>query len=203
MENIKAFIESGILETYVMGDSTREEKDLVEQMAASFKEVKDEIDSISEVLEFYAISNATVPDPTIKPLLLATIDYTERIKSGEAVSHAPDLTASSTIVDYSPWLQRENMALPAHFTDFHAKIISYTPTTLTAIVWIKEMAPQEVHDHEYEKFLVVEGTCDITIGEAIHHLNPGDYLSIPLHKPHHVTVTSSIPCKVILQRTAA
>ena len=73
----------------------------------------------------------------------------------------------------------------------------------TAIVWIKEYAPQEVHDHEFEKFLVVEGSCNIIVEDKIHTLIPGDYFAIPLHKKHLVEVTSIIPCKVILQRIAA
>ena len=64
------------------------------------------------------------------------------------------------------------------------------------------MAPQEVHDHELEKFLIVEGSCSITIEEKIHHLSAGENLTIPLHKKNHLTVTSDIPCKVILQRHA-
>ena len=90
MENLKSFIESGILETFVMGDTNREETDLVNEMAASYKEVKDEIESISEALEFYANTTAITPDPTIRPLLLATIDYTERLKTGEAPTFPPE-----------------------------------------------------------------------------------------------------------------
>ena len=62
---------------------------------------------------------------------------------------------------------------------------------------------QEVHDDEFEKFMVVEGTCTITIEENKHELHPGDFLSIPLYKNHFVKVTSDIPCIVILQRIAA
>ena len=203
MESLKSFIESGILETYVMGDTTGEEAKLVEQMAQSFKEVKDEIEAITDALESYALSNPVAPEPTIKPFLLATIDYTERLKAGEMPTFPPELNESSRVSDYDAWLGREDMDLPPDFTDFHAKLIGYTPAAVTAIVWIKSMAPQEVHDHEYEKFLVVQGTCDITIEEEVHHLVAGDYLAIPLYKKHHVIVTSSIPCKVILQRIAA
>jgi mannose-6-phosphate isomerase-like protein (cupin superfamily) len=65
------------------------------------------------------------------------------------------------------------------------------------------MAPDEIHDNEYEKFLIVEGECDITVGTNVHHLTPGNYFSIPLHATHSVKVTSKTPCKVILQRVAA
>ena len=203
MKNLKSFIDSGILESYVLGNSTPEEAALVRQLAASYSEVAEEIDLISEALEAYALSNAIVPDAVVKPFLLATIDYTSRIQNGEEPSFPPILHEGSAVSDYAHWLDRYDMFLPDTFTDLHAKIIGYTPTEVTAIVWIKEMAPQEVHHHEYEKFLVVEGTCDITVEDETFSFIPGDYFSIPLHKSHHVVVTSSFPCKVILQRIAA
>ncbi len=203
MENIQSFIESGILESYVMGNSTIAEADLVEQMAASFNEVRAELDSISEAFEFYAMANAVPPDPIVKPFLMATIDFTERMKSGEQPGFPPELNAQSKIADFSEWLNRADMVIPEDFKDLHAKIIGYTPTAITAIVWIKDMAPQEVHDNEYEKFLIVEGTCNITVGDNVHSLVPGEYFAIPLHKSHQVIVTSINPCKVILQRIAA
>ena len=68
---------------------------------------------------------------------------------------------------------------------------------------LKHGAPTETHTNEYEKFLIVEGSCDLTIGTTVHHLNAGNYLSIPLYVSHDVKVTSAIPCKIILQRVNA
>ena len=133
---------------------------------------------------------------------MATIDYSERLKSGETITEPPVLHKGSAVDDYAVWLNRADM-VPLDTEDLYAKIISYTPAALTAIVWIKEYAPQEVHDHESERFLIVEGTCNIIVGDEINELVPGDYFAIPLHKNHLVKVTSAIPCKVILQRIAA
>jgi mannose-6-phosphate isomerase-like protein (cupin superfamily) len=203
IENISAYIESGIIQSYVMGLSTEPETTEVEQMAATHPQIREAIDEFSMELESFALTNAVVPDPTIKPFLLATIDYMKRLEHGELPGAPAELQQESTLSDYAEWLNRPDMILPPSFTDFHAKIIAHTPAALTAIVWIKDMAPTEVHDHEYEKFLVVEGTCTITIENEAHKLVPGDYLAIPLYKNHTVTVTSDIPCKVILQRIAA
>ncbi len=203
MKDLKTFIESGILELYLSGAATQDEAQEVEEMAATFPEIKEEIALISEALALFALAHPVRPNPVIKPFLLATIDFTERMKNGETPSFPPLLHESSRVNDYSAWLNKPNMVLPEDFKDFHARIIGYTPEALTAIVWIREMAPQEIHDNEFERFLIVEGTCNITIGAQVHHLVPGDYLSIPLHVSHHVTVTSDSPCKVILQRVAA
>lgn len=203
MKNCKEFITSGILELYVLGQTTPEEHIEVETMSALYPEVKQEILEISKALEQYALENPLTPDPVIKPFLMATIDYSDRMQNGEVFSSPPVLSPDSRIADYEAWISREDMVPPAEYDDIYAKILSYTPEVITAIVWLKVIAPQEVHDHEYEKFLVLEGTCDITIGKDVYSLKRGDYLSIPLYQHHHVTVTSSTPCKVILQRVAA
>jgi len=204
MKNVKQFIESGILEQYVIGITTPEESLQVEQMLAASAEIRKEIIEIEIVLEQYAQMQAITPDPTIKPFLMATIDYSERMKNGEPPAFPPIINFDSRIEDYGEWINRPDMILPDDFEDFYAKIIGYSPEALTAIVWLRSFAPHEVHHKEFEKFLVLEGTCDITIeDDGTHHLIAGDVLSIPLYKDHAVKVTSDIPCKIILQRIAA
>jgi len=198
----REYIDSGVLEQYVLGLTSPEQSIEVEQRAAADAAIRNEIDAISIAMEAYAMERAIQPDPIIKPFLLATIDYTERLKSGETVTVPPELNENSAIEDYGPWLKRADMVTPGT-ENIHAKIIGYTAEAITAIVWIKDFAPQEVHDHEIEKFLIVEGTCDIIVGDTVHKLAAGDYFPIPLHKNHLVKVTSSIPCKIILQRMAA
>ena len=140
---------------------------------------------------------------TKKAFLLATIDFTNRMQNGETIALPPVLNESSRIHDFEDWLKRPDMFLPEEADKLYAKIIGYTKEAVTAIVWIKESAPHEVHADEYEKFLIVEGTCDIIVENEVHSFVPGDYFAIPLHKSHNLKVTSQIPCKVILQRIAA
>ena len=203
MEDIKKYIESGILEAYILGSVSSKEADKVEQLASSNDEVRRALDEISEALEIYALANPVMPDPMVKPMVMAAVDYTERRKNGEPQSFPPELHAASTMIDYAEWLGRHDLQAPDTIEDIHARIIGYTPQMMTAIVWIKEMAPQEVHDDEFEKFLVLEGTCDVIVEDDVYHLVPGNLFNIPLHKNHVVKVTSVFPCKVILQRVAA
>ncbi len=203
MTSIAEYIQSGILESYVFGNTSIEETEAVEEMALAYEGVRKKIDEISATLEKYAFDNAIQPAETVKAFLMATVDYTERLKNGEEPTNPPVLYEGSKISDYSSWLDRADMTLPEDFDSIYAKIIAHTPEATTAIVWMKETAAQEVHDDEYEKFIVVEGTCLITIEEDKYQLQSGDYLSIPLYKNHSVQVTSDIPCKVILQRIAA
>ncbi|MEP6616401.1 MAG: cupin domain-containing protein [Ginsengibacter sp.] len=203
IHDIKEYIESGVLEMYVIGSTNKEESAEVERMMNEYYAVRDEVHAISESVENYAMMHAKRPDPTVRAFLMATIDYTERLKKGEKPSSPPLLHEGSKAEDYSEWLGRSDMILPENFTDLHAKIIGYSREVTTAIVWINKMAPQEVHDRELEKFMILEGTCNITIDQDVYQLEPGDFLTIPLYKNHFVTVTSQIPCKIILQRIAA
>ncbi len=203
MKNINTFIQSGILESYVLGLASDEEMEEVESMSALYPAVQEAIDFFCNSLEINGLANATPPPPTVKTMVMASIDFIERMQAGESPSFPKILSDASKIADYNEWINRPDMVTPPHFEDIYAKIIGYTPKITTAIVWIKTMAPQEIHTDEFERFLIVEGTCDITIGEKIHQLKPGDYLGIPLFQNHHVVVTSKIPCKVILQRVAA
>ena len=198
----KEYINSGILENYVLGITSNSETKQVELMAAADPAIKHQIEMINETLEAYAIEHAIEPNPVIKPFLLATIDYTERLKNGEQVSVPPILNENSTEADYAEWLNRSDMTA-TETSDIFAKIIGYTPEAITAIVWLKDYAPHEVHDHEYERFLIIEGTCNIIVGDEVNELVAGDYFAIPLYKKHMIKVTSSTPCKVILQRIAA
>jgi hypothetical protein len=148
MNSVKDYIESGILEMYVLGDLSAGEMQQVGQMALLHPKVAEEIETIATSLHAYAQLNAVEPDPIVKPFLLATIDYSERMKSGEEMSFPPMLTEKSVIADYAQWLNRKDIVIPEKLDDVHAKIIGYTPKMTTAIVWIKEMAPQEMHDDE-------------------------------------------------------
>lgn len=205
MSKATDYIGSGILELYVLGMTNEAESKEVEQMAKLHPAINAEIEAISETLAVTASQQASSggPNPTTKAFIMAMIDYSERMKAGEAPAFPLVLSETSTASDYAAWLNRPDMALPDDFKDYHARVIGYTPQCITAIVWIKDTAPPEIHDKEYEKFLVLEGSCDIEIEGQIHPLVPGNYLSIPLHKWHEVRITSVQPCKVILQRLAA
>ena len=196
-------IESGLLELYVIGQASEEETILIEQTATDHVGIKKEIENISIAIETLAIKNAIEPDPTIKPFLMATLRYIARLEKGEPVTVAPVLSKQSKRDDFAQWLDREDFQLEGELNDFYAHIISGNPEATTAIAWIKKLSPPEEHDKEFERFLVLEGSCDVVIDGMLHHMQPGDFMEIPLFKSHHVLVTSETPCKVILQRIAA
>jgi mannose-6-phosphate isomerase-like protein (cupin superfamily) len=203
MKSVEDYISSGILEAYVLGLTEPHETLEVEQMASSNSEILQEINRITEDFEHHLRSNAVPPPSTVKPFVMASIDYFERLNQGELPSFPPTLHQGSQISDYAEWLDRGDMVLPQGFKNMHAKIIGYTPEIITGIVWIKDVSVEEVHDHEIEKFLIVEGTCEIEVEETVYKLVPGDYFSIPLHTFHTVKVSQDTLCKAVLQRLTA
>jgi len=200
---VQEFISSGILEQYAMGQLSAQEQKVVEDMAGKHKAISDELDFINFSLEQLADEYAVEPDVAIKPFLMATIDYMARLEAGEAPTFPPELHEGSKREDYKEWLDNKEYELKEPLQLMHAKIIGYTPKMTTAIVWLEKGAPPETHTDEFEKFMIVEGTCNIMIDGEDNHLVPGDVLIIPLFKEHLVQVTSNIPCKIILQRVAA
>lgn len=76
MEELKNYIESGVLELYVLGQLTATERNEVEAMAVTHPEVRAEITAIEIAMEAYAIENAIAPSQTIENKILAQISAT-------------------------------------------------------------------------------------------------------------------------------
>ena len=69
MENIKAYIESGVLELYVLGDLSPEDNAQVEEMASLHPEVKQEIEAIEKTMEAYAVQHSVAPSADVETKL--------------------------------------------------------------------------------------------------------------------------------------
>ncbi|MCO5937167.1 anti-sigma factor [Mucilaginibacter sp. RB4R14] len=73
MENVKEYIESGILELYVLGDISATEKAQVEEMAAKYPEISAEIIEIERSIEFYAEEHAVEPSENLRAKVLNSL----------------------------------------------------------------------------------------------------------------------------------
>lgn len=56
-----------------------------------------------------------------------------------------------------------------------------------------------VINSKYEKFLVLEGSCDLTIEDQVFQLFQGDHLYIPTHVHYHIKTTSNGFCKALVE----
>ncbi|AMR31499.1 hypothetical protein A0256_08700 [Mucilaginibacter sp. PAMC 26640] len=73
MKDNKEYIESGILELYVLGDISPDEKLQVEAMAAEHSEIRAEIDEIERSMEFYAEAHAIEPAEALRSKVLNSL----------------------------------------------------------------------------------------------------------------------------------
>jgi anti-sigma-K factor RskA len=85
--NPKEYIESGILESYVLGASSPEESQEVECMARIFPEVRMELQSIQASLEVLAERNKVTPPTSLKAKIFNAIENGDEFSS--AVNTAP------------------------------------------------------------------------------------------------------------------
>ena len=74
MKDLKTYLESGILELYILGDLSMEEMLEVEEMAAQNSEVKAELDAIENALQAYAQANSIQPSTAVRKRILAVLD---------------------------------------------------------------------------------------------------------------------------------
>jgi anti-sigma-K factor RskA len=72
VEEIKAYIETGILELYVLGDVSPDEKLQVEAMALKHPAIKAELDEIERSMERYAQENAVEPAEGLRNRILGS-----------------------------------------------------------------------------------------------------------------------------------
>jgi len=199
---VETLLNSGIIELYVMGIAGARQAAEVESLARSFPEVQQAIDDFSIQMEDYLQLKAVPPSLKVKPMIMAIIEYQQRVKNGDKIKTPPVLHEGSVAADYAEWLALPGMEINPSEENITVKIIGLTPTSSQAILWIRKGTPWETHENELESFLLLEGTCIITIGTQRHLLSAGDHLAIPLFQPHNVVVTSTTPCKAILQRLA-
>ena len=74
MKELKTYIESGILELYVLNDLTTEEILEVEKMAAQYPEINAELEAIQSALQAYAISNSIQPSSAVRERILDSLE---------------------------------------------------------------------------------------------------------------------------------
>jgi mannose-6-phosphate isomerase-like protein (cupin superfamily) len=186
---------------YALGLLSPTECSAFEAEAANDVVLRAELDDALDVIEQMALQYKVPPPPGLRARLFDAVQdhVAERLSQGRP----PVLHPQSRATDYTAWLDAPQLNQPTDAGPLHVIELHDQEGELTALVWLTDGSPEEVHVDVVEKFLILEGSCEITVGRDVHILQPGSYLSIPLHVPHTVRVTSTQPCKILLQRIAA
>lgn len=184
--NLTDYIASGILEEFVLGLLSREDRKKVLKLAEEHPEIKAEIKTIELTVEKYAFANSVDPPSSLEDKVFASIQASEI---------PPTLSANSKIAEYDYWLEKTQE--PEEYENLHMEVLSENSEATMVIAWIKDGEQNHLHTKYTEKFLIVEGSCIATIDGVTANYEIGDYVEFTIDKHHDYTVTSDSPMKVI------
>lgn len=100
MEEESAYIESGILELYVLGQLNDQEETEVQAMAAQYPAVKQEIEAIEVAMEKYAVARAVQPTAGLDQRILANLTDIQSVQ--EATTTTTAGTEQARVVPLQP-----------------------------------------------------------------------------------------------------
>lgn len=186
--NLRPYIESGILELYALNDLPEDEKLGVERMIAMYPELRQELHAIELALENYATSRGVKPPEHLEARIV-----------GSLLNF--DLPLINQFSDYRNWLPliRSFGELPLAQDGRHLKVLRSDEKVTQMLIVSTTDIEEETHVDEHESFLIIEGECKCTIGHKVRLMGAGDYMEIPLHELHNVTLVSK-QVVAILQR---
>lgn len=101
MEDLKAYIESGVLELYAMGDLDPGERLGVELMLEKYPELRTELNEIERALEKYAEQNAVQPNNALRDRILNTLDIKEEKVVDHTTSKVIPISTASPFFKYA------------------------------------------------------------------------------------------------------
>ena len=101
MKNLKSYLESGILEQYVLGDLSVKEKLDVENNARQYPEVRKELEEIENALMSYARSNAIDPSQKIKTNFLNAVNNSDQVNISSSVNRGESNVRSLKFYKYA------------------------------------------------------------------------------------------------------
>ena len=206
MFDLKAYLDSGIIENYCLGLTSAAEAAQLEAHCLKYREVQEALTLAQENLEQYFWAYQKDAKQGVEDDLLKNVedDYDLSISQLSASNAKMDkFIPISTHSDYQKWLKlTEELQPPAQF-DIHFHELYRDQKNLLCVVWIKDFIPEEKHDTLMESILCLEGTCEGTLNNCKIPLQAGDFWQVPLHAEHTLKVTSETPVKLILMRQAA
>ena len=87
--NVTEYIASGILESYVLGAVSDQERREVECLSAIYPDIQQELDQLGETLENYALMYSVEPPDSVKAKLLKQLDFEQTVEREAVVRPLP------------------------------------------------------------------------------------------------------------------
>lgn len=193
---VMEYIESGIIEDYCLGLLKPAEMQAVANNAEEHEEIRKAIATYEDALVKYAAALAVEKPAGLKRKVFELIDNLEE----EAAISADNIPLINKYSNADIWRNfvrphlSEKLTRPFIVHDLPAK-----NGVEQFVFWTHQDLPHETHDDEQETILLLEGRCRCFINDEVIELNPGDFLSIPLHAEHNVEILDG-PVLAVIQR---
>lgn len=195
--NLKSYIESGIIERYVLNDLPVNEKRGVERMLHTYPELREELNAIELALQSYATSQKITPPHYLQEQVIKSLLNFEKEKAMD-IEDLPLINRFSDFKNWLPMVERLG-ELPLADDGRCIKILRCDEQVTQILIVSTTDIEEETHENEYESFLILSGACKCTIGNNVRLMEAGDYMEIPLHALHDVALVSE-SVVAILQR---
>jgi len=194
--DIQAYINSGVLESYCLGLLDEEDEAYLIQMTMLYPEVKAELIAIELAMEKMADLSAVEPSPVVKQRFMAAIGFDEA-----SIINLNDLPVVTAGMPLQPWLKALDHLIPAEPTeDFICEVLRDDKVVRQMLVTSNTDVPEEDHGDFYESLFILKGRCECKVGDSFYKLGPGDFLEIPLHTPHDITLVTPYVTAVLQYR---
>lgn len=185
--NVQDYIDSGVLYDYSIGALSGKERAIVDKVCAKYPEVRHELQQLQAAVENHVSATAISPVAAMQEGIWNTLDNINKEKTGD-INQLPVVNKYS---DYNNWKRIVRPFMPSAISkDREIKTIRESGGVTQMLVISKTDVEEEVHEHERECFIVLEGECECHIGDDVYRLGPGGFIEIPMYASHNVRVLS-------------
>ena len=191
-------ISSGILDSFCLGFTSREEDATIEEMAARFPDVQQEIEKIRESLSAFVLKNKIQPSASVKTAVMHTI-YAQQ--AGEHPEFVPLMHKPADFKRfYQSAAANQLTEVNESFDNLYVKELPSTNEVINFAVWAKNGHEEESHSDRNEYIAILEGSCDMFMNGYKSSYTKGEIISIEAGVSHYAVITSEQPMFALVQR---
>ncbi|NJL77587.1 MAG: anti-sigma factor [Saprospiraceae bacterium] len=173
--NVQEYISSGLLENYVLGLVSDEERQEIERYATMYPEIRAELNAIEDALEVYALANAVSPPADMETRILNLTNPLEEKKVATSIASVRNFLIGGLVialvgciylfaqqVQYQRQLQEKDATIAQLQMDYET-LQQDCGTINTQIATLKDSVSQAI---------LLKGTNNAPNASIIVHWNP-------------------------------
>lgn len=196
--NLKDFIDSGILELYVLELLSQQDRAMVSLLLEEFPDLSAEVQKVEIQLERKVMQQQRACRTSFEEMQGIVLNSAKEQKM-----HIDDLPLINKHSDYKKWHRLVHETAPEALSSDNYQRVLRSENGVTQVLVVSTFdIPDELHDDSYESFLILKGECRCTVGDDVFGLTAGGFTEIPLNENHRVEVINA-PVMAIVQYVAA